>query len=177
MEHSFAWIAGFVVGILLVAVVGFIFARFAHTDGARKPKFDERQELIRGRGYKYAFFTVLWYLVIYSLLKFAFGLKIMDDMAEMFVAVILGVGVYACYTIWKDAYFALNERRKSYIWLFVAVVVLNVTVGVGHIRDGSFIVDGVLTFGGSANLLAGVLILVILVMLLLKEIASRREED
>lgn len=177
MEYSFAYIAGFIVGLLLVAVVGFVFARFAHTDGKRKPKFDERQELIRGRGYKCAFFTILWYLVIYEVVKFAFDIKIMDDMAEMFAAVILGCGVYAGYTIWHDAYFALNEKRRSYIWLFVAVVVINLSVGIGHILDGSFIVDGQITFGGSANLLCGLMILVVLVMLLVKEIASRREDE
>lgn len=177
MEHSFAYIAGFVVGLLLVAVVGVIFARFAHTDGARKPKFDERQELVRGRGYKYAFFTLIIYQMLYAAVKTGFGWAVLDDITGMFVGLFLSIAVYACYAIWHDAYFALNEKRRYYIGLFAAVTVLNAVIGIGHVARGEFVMDGVVRFSNSLNLMCAVLFLVILAVLLLKEIASRREED
>lgn len=173
MEHSYAWIAGFVVGLLLVAVVGVVFARFAHTDGKRKPKFDERQELIRGRGYKYAFFTLLVYLVAYGVIGYAW----FAPLAGAFLGLVIGVGVYACYTIWHDAYFALNEKRRMYILLDALIFVINAAAGISNVLEGRVMENGVVTGGGSLNLMCAVLFLVVLVALLVKEIASRREED
>ena len=177
MEHSFAWLAGFVVGLLLVAAVCFLFARKVHTDGARKPKFDERQELVRGRGYKYAFFTLMVYQLLYAVLKTAFGWTVLDEMTELFIGLYLAIGVYACYAIWHDAYFALNEKRVYYIWLFAVIAVINGGVGIAHILRGEVVVDGVINYVNSMNLLGAVLFLVVLAALLVKEIASRREEE
>lgn len=173
MEHSFAWIAGFVVGLLLVAVVMFIFNRKAHTDGARKPKFDERQELIRGRGYKYAFFTLLVYLVAYGAIGYAW----FAPLAGAFLGVVIGVAVYAGYTIWHDAYFALNEKRRMYILLDALIFVINAAAGVSNVLQGRVVENGVVTGGGSINLMCAGLFLVVLAALLVKEIASRREEE
>lgn len=177
MEHSFAYIAGFAFGILLVAVVMFFFGRYAHTDGKRKPKFDERQELVRGRGYRYAFFTLLVYHLVYAVLKMAFGWAVLDDITGMFIGLMLSISVYACYAIWHDAYFALNEKRKYYIWLFAAVTVLNGVIGIGHVVRGEVFVNGRTSFSNCLNLLCAVLFLVVLAALLIKEIASRREEE
>ena len=173
MEHSFGWIAGFVVGLLLVAVVMFIFNRKAHTDGARKPRFDERQELVRGRGYKYAFFALLVYLVAYGVIGYTW----FAPLAGAFLGLVIGVGVYACYTIWQDAYFALNEKRRMYILLDALIFAINAAAGVSNILQGRVMENGVVTGGGSLNLMCAVLFLVVLVALLCKEIASRREED
>ena len=173
MEHSFAYIAGVVVGILVVAVAMYFFGRHAHTDGARKPKFDERQELIRGRGYKYAFFCLLAYLVVYG----AAGYLVMEPVAGAFLGIMVGVAVYAGYTIWNDAYFAMNEKRRMYIGLFAVITVINAVAGISNCVQGRVIQDGRLSGGGSVNLMCAVLFLVIMVMLLVKEIAARREEE
>ena len=173
MEHSFAYIAGVAVGILLVAVGMYFFGRKAHTDGARRPKFDERQELIRGRGYKYAFFALLVYLVAYGVIGYTW----FAPLAGAFLGLVIGVGVYACYTIWQDAYFALNEKRRMYILLDALIFVINAAAGVSNVLEGRVMENGVVTGGGSLNLMCAVLFLVIMVMLLIKEIASRREDE
>lgn len=177
MEHGFAWLAGFVVGLLLVAVICFLFGRKFYTDGSRKPKFDERQELVRGRGYKYAFFTLLVYHLLYALLKTGFGWTVLDEMTGMFIGLYLSIGVYACYAIRHDAYFALNEKRWNYILLFAVIAVINAVLGIAKILRDEFVVDGVISYTSSMNLLLAVLFLAILAALLVKEIASRREED
>ena len=173
MEHSIAYIAGVVVGILVVAVAMYFFGRHAHTDGARKPKFDERQELVRGRGYKYAFFCLLAYLVVYG----AAGYLVMEPVAGAFLGIMVGVAVYAGYTIWNDAYFAMNEKRRMYIGLFAVITVINAVAGISNILQGRIVENGIITGGGSINLMCAVLCMVVLVMLLIKEIASRREEE
>lgn len=173
MEHSIAYMAGVVVGILVVAVAMYFFGRHAHTDGARKPKFDERQELVRGRGYKYAFFTLLVYLVVYGMIGYSW----FAPLAGAFLGIVIGIAVYAGYTIWHDAYFALNEKRRMYIILFAVITVINGAAGISNILQGRIVENGIITGGGSINLMCAVLCMVVLVMLLIKEIASHREEE
>ena len=177
MEHSFAWLAGFVVGLLLVAVLCFLFGRKFYTDGSRKPRYDERQELVRGRGYKYAFFTLLVYQLLYAVLKTAFGWTVLDEMTEMFIGLYLSIGVYACYAIRHDAYFALNEKRWNYILLFAAIAVINAVVTVVNILRGEFVVDGAISYTSSMSLLLAALFLAVLAALLVREIVSRREDE
>lgn len=177
MEHSVSWLLGFGVGILIAAVVLVLFARKAHTDGCSRPRYDERQELARGRGYKYAFFTILVYEALYGVLRSAFGWSLLDDLTGSFVGIFAGIAVYACYAIWHDAYFALNEKRRYYIWLFAVITAINLAVGAGHIVRGELIVDGVIHYANSLNLLCAALFLVVLGTLLAKDIASRREDE
>ena len=176
MERSFSYIIGFAVPFLVIAAALYIFSRHAHTDGRRRPRYDERQELIRGRGYQYAFYTVICAMMVYALAKQVFGWDFADSMTETFAAVLLGIAVYAGYAVWHEAYFALNEKRKSYVWLFVVIGVINLGIGLRHIFAGDILAEGRIVFDGAANLLCGVLFLTVLAVLLVREIALRREE-
>lgn len=49
---SIAYLAGGLVGILIGLVLVAILIRYVRTDKKIKAKYDERQELIRGRGFK-----------------------------------------------------------------------------------------------------------------------------
>ena len=56
---NIAYIIGVIVGVAVGLVLTFLLIRYSRTDKKIKPKYDERQELIRGRGFKYAFYTRL----------------------------------------------------------------------------------------------------------------------
>ena len=49
------FIAGLIVGLVLVVII----FRIANTDKKIKSEYDERQLRIRGKAYKYAFYTML----------------------------------------------------------------------------------------------------------------------
>lgn len=168
---SYAYITGLVVGVALAAAILFFVGKRLHTDGSRKPKYDERQELLRGRGYKIAFFVTLVYLVIYGLLL----QKVFAPLPGAFLGIVLGVTVYASYTIWKDAYFALNEKRRGYMLLFAVIALINILGGAGQLD--TMMMNGVVTGGGSINFMCAALMLVVLVELAIKGFVSCKEKD
>ena len=73
---SAEYATGMAVGIIAALALFFIIWKFNKTK--LKGQFDERQELVRGRGYKYACFTLL-------------GLAVLDLLLEGFDLWILGV--------------------------------------------------------------------------------------
>lgn len=74
--------ARFIIGLVLVfavsALLVLLLLKTTKNDGSIKCKYDERQELVRGRGFKYALFTI---------------------------GAIIGMMVYVIYAIWNEAYF------------------------------------------------------------------------
>ena len=65
MNNDYA--TGLAVGIIVAIVILGIIWKFSKNK--MKGKFDERQELVRGRGYKYACFTLLGLLTLDLLLE------------------------------------------------------------------------------------------------------------
>ena len=55
--NSYAGI-GFVFGLMFAAVICVILFKFANSDRRIKSEYDERQEVIRNKGYKYSFYTM-----------------------------------------------------------------------------------------------------------------------
>ena len=112
--------------------------------------YDERQELIRGRAFRYGFLTL------------AFSLA-----AVMLVIL---------YDIWQDAYWGIRQTSGSNaaIVLMVAVMVMQYLGFRGHANAGDVIVDGVLTWDGGIYLLIFAFFALIIVNLLLKAWVDKR---
>ena len=49
---------GMVFGLMIGLVIAVILLKFANKDHRFKTQYDERQESIKGRGYKYSFYTL-----------------------------------------------------------------------------------------------------------------------
>lgn len=165
-------VLGMIFGLILVALI----VTLAKKGDDVQYKFDERQELARGRGFKYAFFTML----ISNL--FIFGLKMAEvltfagtEVVLVFTSV-LGISVYACYCIWNDAYFALNENRKVIIIVMVVGGILNLILGIWAILDGSAWKDGQLTFR-CLNLICGIMLLVVGAAIILKKVLKDGKDE
>lgn len=154
--------------ILIVLLVNF------RTDKKLKAKYDERQELIRGKGYKYAFFiTIIYYGVFYLVSMTNVDLGNWNH-TIIFAGIILGVIVYADYAIINDGYFALNEKSASYIGLFSVLSFINIFAGIIYIVDGienNVPVDEI----NYTNMLAGLLLLEILIVLSIKKSIDSKE--
>lgn len=155
------WMAiGLMCGGAVGIVVAVILMRMTKTDGSSKCRFDERQELIRGRGFKYAFFTVIIYEALYAGADAAFTEKKVDTITGVVFGIMLGVGVYAVYCIWHEGYFALNENPKRVLIAFTVIAAANFLIAAANIIDGVMVENGMLTFR-SMNLFCGILFLVI----------------
>lgn len=169
---TIAAFVGMFVGILVVAV----FLKFTKTDKSAKWNYDERQKMVRGKGYEYGFFSMLILNVFLTVLRIGEIRLPVKDSVIHFMSIVVGVGVYAGYCILKDGYFALNENKKAVIVLFVVVGILNLLSGVHSMWDGSIIENGMIN-ENAINLLCAMLFLGIFIVLMIKRMITKRAED
>ena len=117
--------AGVAVGIFVGLIVAFVMIKLANSNRKVKSEYDERQLRVRGDAYRYAFYTVvIWEAVLIVLAYGDFHLPV-PDLALHFAGIIAGVIVLSTICIWKDAYWGLNNNRRSYgitalCWLWSA---------------------------------------------------------
>ena len=140
MNNDYA--AGLAVGIIAAIVFFGIIWKF--NKNKMKGKFDERQELVRGRGYKYACFTLLGLLTLDLLLESFRAFEILPVTRELFLFFILlvGVMVYALYCIRNDSYFGVGMDTRTYRAVMWIVIVCNAISAVSGLMDGGAMVDG-----------------------------------
>ena len=170
VEMLIGMICGVAVGLILIGIM----LKVTKTDGSMKCKFDERQQMIRGRGFKYAFFTLLIYDVVYGCIDAVMEKQWVDHLTGMFMGICLGVLVYVVYCIWNEGYFSLNQNPKRVLIAFALIAVWNLAIAAKNILRGAMIEGGKLTFA-SLNLVCGIMILIIFVVTLIKWQISKRE--
>lgn len=173
MEHSSSYflgiLAGIIVGIIAVALIKIGKKR---REGVYRCVFDERQVAARGKAYKYGFFAVLIYLLLYGLIQDITKIYWGKGFVGSALGICIGVGVYAVVSIWNDAYFSLQENPKQYVLLFALVMVLNLLIGIRQVQENM----GDISYG-YINLFIGVLLTVILVTMGAKALKDRREQE
>lgn len=164
--------SGLVIGMILVIVL----LRLTKKDYSLRCKYDERQQLVRGRGFKYGFFTLMIYDIFYGWGMDALDQQYIDDVTAMIFGVCLGVAVYASYCIWHEGYFSLNENPKRVLLVFGILAVLNFIIFAVQILHGTVMEDGVITYH-CVNLLSGVLFIFIFIVIFAKWFCNRREVE
>lgn len=176
IKMSVGYVLGIGAGILCGIFVAILIAKMTRKDGSVKCKYDERQEIIRGRGFKYGFYTLLIYFALDIFLE-----ELLERFAEqsviLFIGMCLGLAVYAVYGIWNDGYISLNENPTRVIITFILIAVFNFAVSImRYLLHGDLCVNGVLTLNG-INLVCGLLLLVVVFAMLAKQISRRKEDD
>ncbi|MBP3807734.1 MAG: hypothetical protein ILA13_04875 [Eubacterium sp.] len=146
-------------------------ARMFRSDGG-KAKYDERQILARGKGYKYAFYAA----VFVSFLPIVIPDNIVHFLgsAIYFVPLFVGIMVYISYCIWNDAYLEINLNKKSWIIFMVLIGLFNICLFLSHIKTG-YVENGVINIS-VVNLMTGILCFIVLVELILKYAFDKRGE-
>ena len=187
MIYEFRWMekdapltVGMVLGLLLGLMLVVLLLTVTKKGEDTRCKFDERQELLRGRGFKYGFFAMLISLFVLYILG---GMDMISPwLAENQLGVILVVGmvVCICYCIWNDAYFALNENRTMLVVIFIAAGLSNLGLGIGGIvksisaNAAEHIVSQ--PYSGM-NLLVGIMFVIIAVALLAKKVLKDGKDE
>lgn len=177
MSTSYA--AGLAFGIVTALIIFAVVWKFSKK--SMKGTFDERQELVRGRGYKYASFTMLALLVLDLLLE-SFGafetLPVTRTLA-IFIMILAGVMVYALYCIKNDSYFGVGTDSRTYRAVMWIVIVCNAVSGFTGLKEGAM-EDGKLAFGPCASLLFCLAFVIIMISIGIKQrnaAAEEAEED
>lgn len=173
-EYQIGTICGVLVGLLLA----FGILKFCNRNKKAKTEYDERQQRIRGKAYKYGFYTMM----IYNLLM---GMTAIGDIPLplstgiiCFCGLMAGACVVIAYTIWNDAYWGINSNPIRYLIIFVLALLINAAIAVKAIVSGDMIVDGQLQ-GAFINLLCALLFVFVAVLLLIKKSVGfdENEED
>lgn len=159
-----------VVNVLLIWIV----IRATKNDKSAKDKYDERQALIRGKGYKISFFTLIFYNVGYGIASLKIDKLPIDTFTAMLVGILFAEIVHVVYCIWKDAYFALNDNPRNVMFSFGFLGFTNLAIGTENIRSGLAFTDGVLNFRGTSFII-GLLFAVIFMALFAKWLKLRAE--
>ena len=174
--------------LLLGIVTGLLFVRLflvisknedrsetKYGEGQGSVRYDERQELVRGRAYTYGFYTFGIYNGIMSILSMG-DIPIPAEQGVLFfVGIVIAGAVMITYSILKDGYFALNENRKTLLIIFCIVAIINFVGGMNGLHLGTVIREGKLALG-SMNFFCCGLFLYIFVLLAAKSMLDKREE-
>ena len=164
------WVIGLAAGIT-VAVVILLIQRFA---GTQKDRFDERQIAARGIAYRCGFFTLMIYETVYSALN-ALNIRFADDIVGPVLGIFPALAVFGAVAVAMDAYFKVNESKKSTI-VWSAAGLLWTIVGISRFLSGQGMRDGLLTVD-SMQFFLGMTFLVIGVTQLIHRLTSRGEDD
>lgn len=179
MTDGVYFAAGFAVGFSgITLLIYLLICRPMLKKRNSKFLYDERQELMRGKGYKCAFFTLMFYDLVYVMLDIAMEKKFIDAGAATFLGVCIAITVYVSYCIWNESYFGLAANRVQiyYLIIFACIGVLNLYMGIRNIITGVWIEDGRLTFE-NANLFCGIMMFVIVIQMLAKRMRDGKEEE
>ena len=177
MSQSYHWglLAGLIIGVIIVGVV-MMYNKGAY-GSATGADYDERQQLLRGKAFQKAFFSMMGFSVLYwAVVKLILQHPIMEDGLSSLICVFLGVGVFAIDCILHDAYFTVRNKPKTYIMLFTAVTICQIPAAVLNVSQGTVMENGVLTFS-ALPIASAVLFLSILCAVLIKQITARKEEE
>jgi len=171
MEYAAGLAAGIITALLIFAII------YKFKKNKLKGTYDERQELIRGRGYKYAFFTVIVLIAVYLIADMAgvFEVTPLTHSLTIFFILLVGVVVYALYCIHNDSYFGIGMDTRAYKGIMWFVVILNLITSVRHLREGA-LVDGKLQFESYSGLLFAIAFAAILIGLHVRSAELKREE-
>ena len=174
MSNSYA--AGLAFGIVTAIIIFALTWKFSKK--TMKGTFDERQELVRGRGYRYSAFTLLGLLVVDLVLESSgmFESLPVTRTLAIFIMILAGVMVYALYCIKNDSYFGVGTDTRTYRAVMWIVIVCNAISGFSGLKDG-VMVDGKLEFGPCASLLFCIAFVAIMISVSVKQRSLSEEES
>lgn len=181
-SYVIGFIIGLVVTVLFIIIIAKVITKIGNNNGESKTEYDERQKMVIGQGYKIAFWTLSALLVVVQMFieigKVAnFCSPIKAEYGTIaFSIIIISIMVFCIYCIWNGAYFGLNNNKKRYIIILLAIGVLNILISVGNIIMGNMVVDGQLT-GYFVNLMCGIMMFVVVGAVGLRDYLDKKSDE
>lgn len=143
-----------------------------------KGHFDERQELARGRAYKYSSFTFMILILVYLFIN-ELGLFDSLPMTHGCAAIVIffaGIMVYALYCIRHDAYLGVGTDMRSYRTVMWIVIACNAFTLISKIMDGELTESGKVPFSSGTYLMFVIVFSGIMISLQARDRRLRKEE-
>ena len=166
-------LCGIVFGILLIALV----AALAKKDTTAVSKYDERQIAMQGKATKYAFYTMLVYSMLAAVVADLELFPLISPAVLLFAGTVLGAAVMVSYALWKDAYFKLNESKRTWVIAFGLIAVSNLFIGITNLVRGEITADGIIRFSEVGNLICAIFMVYLLILYFVKTALDKKEEE
>lgn len=143
--------------------------------GRQADKYDERQEINRGKAFKAGFAAVCIWELLYFMAEIS-GISVPAEGGLIAICgVMAGICVFAVRSILTDAYFPINRSSNAVIAFWLAISLMDITVGIWNIIDGKLITDGRLNCH-AASLAAGILLLILSLTCVIRKLTLRHAE-
>lgn len=169
------FMVGVLVGIVLVAIIIRKLNR-KNSQGKYRTEYDERQQLIRGKGYAVGFYSIVVYLAVLMIVDML-GVKIPATLQIIaFTGIIVGIVADCCNCIWKGAYWGMNNKKNAYAIFFVVAGIINFGAFYMACRQGRVMENGMISTS-VINLLCGIMLLAIGIASVVKSAADKRIAD
>lgn len=163
-------------GMLLGIEIGSIFVLITKKDGAIRTEYDERQELVRGRGYKLGFVTFAISSGVMFFLSFL-GVEIPAEQPIVWAGCFaLAMTVANSYFAWHDCFVGLNENVRAGTVLIILATVINLAIAINNTVNGNIMVNGKLGIN-SISYLAGIMTGTVMIVRLVRKIADRSDGE
>lgn len=169
---NFAYICGVIVGIFAIVLLFFIIELLSKKKNGKKDKssYDERQEAIRGKAFKFGFIV---YSICEVFILFCNIVEINIPLSEIQIhglILVISVLSFLIYSIWTDSYFQVGEEQKRIIIISLLFGILNIVIFImnnknDHVSEVAFL-----------NLLVGIMGIVLCLNILAKNIINKKEE-
>ncbi len=166
---------GFVAGLMIAAIALVFIFKYANKDGRVRTEYDERQKAVRGKAYKYAFYTVVFAQAVNMCLLMSDMQLPIEDYALVFTGILLGCIVLAVYCIWNDVYWGMNNDHKRYHIIFFIATILNLMPVYFGIRSGTLYENGKIGMP-LLNIVVLIMMAVIYVELLVKKLMDKKSD-
>lgn len=139
-----------------------------------RPRYDERQELEQGRGFRYAFFCMM--LTAFTVV-FMDSVGILADGASgIYYAscIFIALNVYVIYCLWHDCYVSLNEKKVTVLVILAVIAVINLFIGINSLPSQGFLGPDGRMNSCVLNLLCGVTGAVLFMAAALRMVLEKR---
>lgn len=125
----------------------------------QQKRYDERQITEQGRASKYAYITLIVYLVFYSILDVGFDFIWCEQIFGIFLGIMFSLSVYLAYCIFQDAYFSIGESKPGALIGVNVIGLSQLLMAVECIEDGSIVENGIISADGLHILFVALILL------------------
>ena len=174
-SSSFSAIAlavGILVGLLIVVIV----MKFINRDNNVKTEYDERQKVVRGRSYMYAFYGIVIANAIMLVVR-TYDVEIirMLGLNAFFIPILVGIVVQVSHAIFNDSYMGLNNNMNRFIIFMSLISIFNLVAGILSWAEEGFIQNGEV-YPTFINLEVGIVFIIICIEMLIKKCIDKKAE-
>lgn len=159
-EYTIGKGLGMLIGGLIGIAIAYILLLFSRkATGGGKPEYDERQQIINGMGYKYAFKTMVVSAVVLLFLDLLDVTLPIPNSLIYYTMALIGILVHAGYGIMHDSYVAVNQKPGRVMSSEILFALCNFGIGFALYSNYDKANDSILS-SGILNIECGIALLI-----------------